>query len=81
MITVTVQLLNLLCGVLAFWWRVFLRILRAYGVWCLCLFALSLWPFLLVWLVCRLLRSWRRRRRVILMPATTGKGEPHYSAA
>jgi len=44
MITVTVHLLNLLCGVLAFMWRVFLRIIRAYGVWCLCLFALSLWP-------------------------------------
>lgn len=81
MLYVTVHLLNLLCGVLAFLWRVFLRILRAYGVWCLCLFALSLWPLLLVWLVCRLWRRWRRRRRVILTPTATGNGEPQHFAA
>ena len=54
--------------------RVLLRIIRAYGVWCLCLAALSFWPLLLVWIVCSL---WRRRNHRATNPApllTAGNG-------
>ena len=61
-----IQLLKLVC-------RLLLRIIRAYGVWCLWLAALALWPLLLVWIICRLWRSWRRRG--ILSPTATGDGE------